>query len=518
MKNSVEYLSDTRVKLDVNVPADEFSAAYEKAAKKLAQQVNIPGFRKGKAPRRVLEANIGKGYIIEQAINDNLDSYYQQAVAEAGVKPMSRPEVAINEVPEMKGASDETALKFTVDVEVAPEISLPDPAEITIEVPSTEVNEEDVEAALTDLRERFATLTDVDRESAQGDYVNIDLVAKIGDEEVDDMAGVSYKIGDGNMLEGQDEALTGVKAGDTVEFSAKLAGGAHEGEEADVTVTVHAVKESVLPEADDDFAQLASEFDTIDELKADLRENAAKAKQNQQLIGAEQKLIEELVKRADFPLPQSAVEEEVKAHLEQEGKSEDDEHVAEVRKEVAEQLKLQLLLDAYAEGYGVQVSQDELLNFLFSQAQMYGMDPNQFIQAAAQANQINAFAGELTRNKGVIASMRRANVVDDKGEKVDVTEVLGAAPEDEQTPEFNKQIERKAAQPAAQDSAKPAAATAVAAAAADEEDADAQPAAVEAPAKSALKAEWIAYRVATGELTEAEAKKLTKDQLIEYQG
>lgn len=519
MKNSIEYLSDTRVKIDVAVTATDFVPAYEKAAKSLAKQVNIPGFRKGKAPRRVLEANIGKGYIIEQAINDNLDSYYQQAVAEAGVKPMSRPEVSINEVPEMKGAKDETELKFTVEVDVAPEISLPDPAGITIEVPSSKVSDDDVETALTDLRERFATLTEVDRKSEKGDYVNIDLVAKIGAEEVDDMAGVSYKIGDGNMLPGQDEALTGVKAGDIVEFKAKLAGGAHEGEEADVSVTVHSVKESVLPAADDDFAQLASEFDTIDELKADLRENAAKTKANEQLMGAEQKLVDELVKLADFPLPESVVEEEVKRHLEQEAKSDDDQHAEEVRAEVAQQLKLQLLLDAYAEGYGIDVSQDELLNFLVSQAQMYGMDPNQFIQAAAQANQIGAFAGELARNKSVVASLRRANVVDDEGNKVDVAAVLGAAPEDEKNPEFGKKIERKAVK-----SAKPKAEKKTDSKAKAEKKVDVKaPAAkdakkVEAPAKSALKAEWIAYRVATGELTEAEAKKLTKDQLIEYQG
>ncbi|XCB31067.1 trigger factor [Arcanobacterium hippocoleae] len=387
-----------------------------------------------------------------------------------------------------------------------------------MEVPSAEVSDEDVAAALTDLRERFATLTDVERESQQGDYVNIDLVAKIGDEEVDDMAGVSYKIGDGNMLEGQDEALTGVKAGDTVEFSAKLAGGAHEGEEADVKITVHSVKESVLPEADDEFAQLASEFDTIDELKADLRETAAKSKASEQLMGAEQQLVEELVKRADFPLPESVVAEEVKRHLEQEGKTEDQEHAAEVQKEVAEQLKLQLLLDAYAEGYSVDVAQEELLNFLVSQAQMYGMDPNQFIQAAAQSNQISAFAGELARNKGVVASLRRANIVDSDGNKVDVTAVLGAAPEGETTPEFDKKIERKIVKKAEKPENSSAEKAETAEAAAQTETADEQKSAVTAPAKSALKADWIAYRVATGELSEAEAKKLTKDQLIEYQG
>ncbi|WP_124055093.1 trigger factor [Arcanobacterium ihumii] len=512
MKNSVEYLSETRVQLDVAVSAEEFQPAYEKAAKSLAKQVNIPGFRPGKAPRRVLEANIGKGYIIEQAINDNLDTYYQQAVVEADVRPMSRPEVSINEVPEMNGKGDTTELKFTVEVEVRPEISLPNPADITIEVPSTEVTDEDVESALVDLQERFATLTEVKRKAAKGDYVNLDLVAKIGDEEVDDVAGVSYRIGDGNMLEGQDEALTGAKAGDVVEFTAKLAGGDHEGEEANVTVTVHSVKESVLPEADDEFAQLASEFDTIEELKNDLRESAAKSKADEQLMGAEQKFIEEIEKLADFPLPQAVIDEEVANHLQNEGKDAEDEHGKEIRAEIEKQLKLQLLLDEYAEGFGVNVGQDELLNFLLQQAQMYGMDPNQFIQAAAQANQLNAFAGELARNKGVIAAMRLANVVDDKGKAVDVAAVLGEAPEDEKTPEFNKKATRKVTKKATPKKATKEAAVEEA----ETKEAPVEGSAVEAPAKSALKAEWIAYRVATGELTEAEAKKMTKDELVNF--
>ncbi|WP_241658641.1 trigger factor [Arcanobacterium bovis] len=512
VKNSVEYLSETRVQLDVAVSAEEFKPAYEKAAKSLAKQVNIPGFRPGKAPRRVLEANIGKGYIIEQAINDNLDSYYQQAVVEADVRPMSRPEVSINEVPEMSGNGDNTELKFIVEVDVRPEISLPNPADITIEVPSTEVSDDDVATALVDLQERFATLTDVNRKAKKGDYVNIDLVAKIGDEEVDDVAGVSYRIGDGNMLEGQDKALTGAKAGDVVEFTAKLAGGDHEGEEANVTVTVHSVKESVLPEADDEFAQLASEFDTIDELKADLRENAAKSKADAQLMGAEQKLIAELEKLADFPLPQSVIEEEVANHLQNEGKDANDEHGKEIRAEIEKQLKLQLLLDEYAEGFGVDVAQDELLNFLLQQAQMYGMDPNQFIQAAAQANQLNAFAGELARNKAIIAAMRLAKVVDDKGNAVDVVAVLGEAPENEKLPEFNKKATRKVTKKADEKKASKKADKV------EEAELTADEAAEEgeAPAKSALKADWIAYRVSTGELSEAEAKKLTKDELINF--
>lgn len=452
MKNSVENLSETRVKLTVEVPADEFAPDYEKAAKEVAKQVNIPGFRPGKAPRRILENKIGKGYIIEQAINDNLDKYYQNAVTEADVYPMSRPEVSIDEVPEMKGKGDETALKFTVEVDVRPEIVLPNPADVTVEVESIEVTDEDVIAELDSLRERFATLTDVDRKAKEGDYVNIDLVATIDGEEVDDVAGVSYKIGEGNMLEGQDEALTGAKAGDEVEFKAKLAGGAHEGEEADVKVTVHSVKESVLPEADDEFAQLASEFDTIDELKEDLKTTVTKNKGQGVVAAATEKLQDELLKLADFPLPASVVDEEVANHLRSEGKEEGDAHGEEVRGEIEEALRTQLLFDEYAKAFNVDVAQDELIQFLVQQAQAYGMDPNQFIQAAAQTNQIGAFAGEIARNKSLVAALRLAKVVDGSGKPVDLSDVLGEAPEGETTPDFAATPKKKA--PAKKTSAK----------------------------------------------------------------
>lgn len=522
MKNSAQFTSETHAIMSVAVSAEEFAPAYEKAAKELAKQVNIPGFRPGKAPRRVLEAQIGKGYIIEHAINDSLDGYYQKAAQELSVSPMSRPEVEINEVPEMKGKGDTTELKFTVECDVRPEISLPDPAKVTIEVPAASVEEADVEEALTNLRERFATLSDVSRKAKEGDYVNIDLVATINGEEVDDVAGVSYKIGDNTMLEGQDEALKGAKAGDMVEFVSTLKGGEHEGEEADVKITVHGVKESSLPEADDDFAQLASEFDTIDELREDLKKTTEETKKQEQLFGAEQKLIDALMEAADFPLPQAVIEEELESHLQNEDKSLDDEHAAEARADIEKGLKMQLLLDEYAVAYGVKTDQNELLQFMFQQAQMYGMDPSQFIQAASQAGQIGAFTAELARNKAVIAAMRVANVVDDKGMKIDVTPVLGQAPEDELTPEYGKaptrKIEPKAIKAAAEEKSDKEKQAKAANKAQDAEAEQTSASDVQAPAKSAKKAEWIAYRVATGELDEAAAKALTKDELVNYEG
>ncbi|MFP7707029.1 trigger factor [Trueperella sp. LYQ141] len=436
MKHNVEYLSETRAKLTVEVPAEEFEPAYAAAAKEVAKKVNIPGFRPGKAPRRVLESKIGRGYIIEQAINDNLDTYYQQALTETGVRPMARPQVSVEEVPEMAGAEDSTELKFTVEVDCRPEIWMPNPADFAVTVPTAQVTDEDVDRELDQLRERFATLSNVDRPAALGDYVTIDLVATIDDEQVDDVAGISYRIGDGNMLANQDEALTGAKAGDEVVFTTKLAGGEHEGEDATVTITVNGVKESVLPEADDDFAQMASEFDTIAELKEDLRKNAVKAKATTQLSGAYQQLLDHLLAASDFPLPESVVEEEVANHMRSGHENEDEEHTQQLRADVERSIRTQLLLDTYAEAFGVEVSQEELFDFLVSQAQMYGMEPNDFLRAAMQANQIGSFAGELARNKALMSALRLAKVSDESGASVDVAAVLGEAPENEKTPEF----------------------------------------------------------------------------------
>lgn len=457
VQNSVEFLSDTRVKMTIEVPAGEFKPDYEEAAKVVAKQVNIPGFRPGHVPLRVLEGKIGKGYIIEQAINDNLDKYYQRVSMENNVLPMAAPEVSIKEVPEMKGADDTTALKVEFEVDVRPDFILPNPADFTVEVGSGEVTEEDVDRELDSLRERFATLTNVDRAAQEGDYVNIDLSATIDGEEIDDVSGLSYQVGENSMLNGQDEALIGAKAGEDLEFTTTLIGGEHAGQEATVQIKVHSVKESVLPEADDEFAQLASEFDTIGELREDLRDAAAKSKAVSQISPAYQQLTDMLLEAADFEIADSVVEIEVANHLENEGKAADDPHADEIRGEVAKALKTQVLLDRYAQAFGVQVTQEELLDFLVAQAQMYGMNPEDFVRAAAESGQLGIFSSEMARNKALIAALRRANIVDDAGNKVDVTAALGAAPEDEQEPDFANQPEpRKGPKGGAKKSAKKA--------------------------------------------------------------
>ena len=435
MKSSVETLEPTKVKLTVEVPFEEFKPAIDNAAKDIGKQVNIPGFRRGHIPARVIEARFGRGAIVEEALNGNLDGYYAQAVSANELHPMSRPAVEVTQVPAEK--DDTSDLVFVVTVDVRPEIAIPDPSTISVTVDRFDVSDEDVDARLTALRERFGSLKEVERAAQDGDYATIDLTARIDGEEVDAVSGISYRIGSGTMLEGLDDALTGRKAGETVTFSTTLAGGDHAGEAADVTVTVGNVKESELPEADDDFAQLASEFDTVDELRADLRGQLAKDKASAQVYAARDLLLQELREAVDFPLPETAVEEEVARHLEQEGKEADDPHAAEAREETERLMRDQLLLDVLSERFNVNVEQNELFNFLVEQAKAYGMEPNQFIQAAAQANQFGAFAAELARGKALLSYLRLVETVDSDGNPVDVAEVIGKAPEGETVPDFS---------------------------------------------------------------------------------
>lgn len=423
MKSNVEQLEPTRVKISVDVEYDELKPAVDAAAKKLSQQVNIPGFRRGKVPTRVLESHIGRPAIIEQAVNDSLDGYYQQAIVENELDPIGQPEVDITTWPNMEGAPGGT-LVVEISVDTRPEINLPDLSSITLTTDKPVVTDEDVDASLTEMRERFATLKSVERPVQANDYVSIDMEAKIGDEVVDSVSGISYQLGSGKLLEGIDEALEGLQADETTTFKSTLAGGDHEGEEADVTVTVQSVKESELPEADDDFAQLASEFDTIDEFKADLRASVEKTKLTDTVYAARDLLLEELNKQLDVPVPSRIIDAEIKRHLEAEGKEVGDPHGDEIREDTEKQFRDQMILDAIVEKLEVEIGQDELLEFMVQQAQMYNIEPNQFIQAAAQTNQVSAFAGELTRNKALILSLREVKVVDQDGEAIDVKSVI----------------------------------------------------------------------------------------------
>ncbi|PJI94477.1 trigger factor [Luteimicrobium subarcticum] len=422
MKSAVENLDPTKVKLTVEVTADELKPSIDHAYKHIAEQVNIPGFRKGKVPPRIIDQRVGRSAVLEHAINEGLGGFYSDAVRENELRPLGQPEVEVTQVP----GDDEGELHFTAEVEVRPEVELPALDALTVTVDASEVTDEDVTERLDALRERFGTLVGVDRPAEDGDFVVIDLKAEVDGDEIDAVSGVSYQIGSGNMLEGIDEALTGLSAGETTTFRAPLAGGDHEGKQSDITVTAQQVKVRELPAADDDFAQLASEFDTLDELKDDLREQVAGIKTQNQAVQARDLLLEQIVGSLEVPVPSGVVEAEVHRHLESEGRLEDDEHRTEVTEETQKALRNQIVLDTLAEKLEVQVAQNELLEYLVAQSRQYGMDPNQFVQAIDQNGQIPAMVGEVARSKALAVALRQVAVKDSEGADVDLSAFIGS--------------------------------------------------------------------------------------------
>ena len=422
MKSAVETLNPTRVKLTVEVPFDELKPSLDAAYKSIASQVTIPGFRKGKVPPRIIDQRIGKGAVIEEAVNEALPKLYAQAVEEADVRPLGQPTVDVTDVPDPTNGGD---LKFTAEVDVRPEITLPELDGIEVTVDDVEVSDEDVDGRVEQLRERFGTLTTVERAVAENDFVAIDITASIDGEEIDSAQNVSYQLGTGTMLDGMDDALAGLQAGETTTFVSPLAGGEHAGKDAQITVTVQAVKERQLPELDDDFAQLASEFDTLAELREDLKAKALEGKKFEQGLQARERLLEHLTETVEVAVPDGIVNEEVHRHLENEGRLEDDEHRAEVDEETRKAIKVQLLLDAVAEKVQVSVGQNDLINYLVSSAQQYGMDPNEFIRMVDQSGQIPSMVGEVARRKALASVLEKASVKDASGNVVDLQALFG---------------------------------------------------------------------------------------------
>ena len=427
MKSDVEKLSQTRVKMTVTVPYEELKPSIDAAYKTIGAQLPVPGFRKGKVPARIIDQRLGKGAVLQEAVNDAMPQFFGQAVEEQQVKAIGQPQVEVTEVPLEEGQE----LAFPIETDVRPDVELPDFSDLTLQVSDATAEEGEVEERLTALRERFGSLVGVERAVENGDFVSIDLSATIDDEEIDSVSGVSYEVGSGNMLEGLDEALIGLSAGDSTDFTAPLAGGDRAGQEAACTVTVQSVKVRELPEADDEFAQLASEFDTLDELKADLAAQAAQGAKYKQGIEARDKLVEHLLEVIDVPVPDGGVEAEVHSHLEGEGRLEDDEHRAEVDESTRRSLKLQFILDALAEKHEVSAGQEDLVEYLIMQAQQYGMDPNQFAQAIDQQGQIPAIIAEVTRSTALAHVLEDVTITDASGNTIDLDELVPGSDEDE---------------------------------------------------------------------------------------
>ncbi|WP_237199715.1 trigger factor [Rothia nasimurium] len=426
MKTAVEKINPTLAKIEVEVPFAEFKTYLDRTYKSLANQISVPGFRKGKTPKALIDQRAGFDFVVENALNDALNSYYSQALAENELTPLAQPELDIVSKPEE--GNREADVKLTIEVTVRPEIELPDYSGIKVEVASVEVTEEDEQKALDALRGRFGTLKAVDRPAADEDFLTINIAAEIDGEEVDAANDLSYQVGSGTMLDGLDEAVLGLSAGEDATFVTKLAGGEHAGEEATVKVEVTAVKERELPEADDDFAQLASEFDTIAELKEDLKKQAADSKVAEQGAEARDKVLDALVELVEIPVPEKVIEDQLAQHFNTPGQDDDhdtEEHRAEVRENTERAFKNEIILDAIAEKEEVSVEQAELIDYIITMSQQYGMDPNQFAQMLDGSGQSGMIVGEVRRSKALAAVLAQAEVKDADGKAVDLSSFLG---------------------------------------------------------------------------------------------
>lgn len=433
MKISVRNLEPTKVKLTITVDPEEFAPHLDGARKEIAKQVSVPGFRKGHVPGKIIDQRVGFAAVAGEAVNKAVPDLYSKALEEKKVRPMAQPQLDVQDVPSTE--KDDTKLKFVATVERRPDIELPKLEGLEIEVAKPEVTDEDVNNRLETLRKRFGTLVGVDRPAGKGDFANIDLNATIDGESVDSQEGVSYELGSNTMLDGLDEALDGLSAGEETTFEGTLEAGDHAGQKAQVKVKVNSVKTEELPDLDDDFAKDASEFDTLDELKADVRKASERDAESRQATEARDAFIARLEEGAEIPVPKGVKADAVAEHLKNlktDEKSATPEQKKEAEESAVKELRDQMVLDTLAEEVKVQVSQADVTNFLASIAQQYGMDPSQFINAIVNNGQLGSAVQEVGRSKGLLAGMR-AVTFKSGDEVLDLSAFLGEEAQDEES-------------------------------------------------------------------------------------
>lgn len=454
MKSAVETLNPTRVRLTVEVPFEELKPSLDAAYKKINQQVSVPGFRKGKIPNRVIDQRFGRAAVLEEAVNDALPRFYTQAVDEGKIEVLGQPD--ITDIEGVENLADGGDLKFTAEVDVRPEITLPDFSAIEVTVDPIVVEDADVEKSLEQLRERFSSVKDVERAAAAGDVVVVDLEAKVDGEVPEDgtATGVSYEIGSGRLLDGIDEAVTGLSAGESKTFETELKGGTQAGQTSEVTVTVTAVQEKELPALDDEFAQLASEFDTLEELQADSRKRLERMREFDQATQAQERVLDELLKLVEMEYPEKLLKDEVETrrhnlehhqlepmgldlqtYLATQDKSLED-FQAETEEQAKKGIKTQFVLDEIVAKEEIGVEQQELTEHLIRRAAGSGMTPDQFAQQVVQGGQVPLLVGEVARGKALATVVEAATVKDTNGEIVSF--------EDDETDESGETVEAAA--------------------------------------------------------------------------
>lgn len=440
MKTSLETLSPTRVKLIVEVPFEELADQLAAAYKRIASQITVPGFRRGKVPARVIDQRVGRGAVLEEAVNEALPKLYESAVAEHDVFVLGRPEVDVTDL------VDGTVFGFTAEVDIRPDFELPDYTGIEIAVDDAVVTEQEVTDQLDSLRKRFATARPVERAAAPGDLIYIDMEGKVADEPVEDytLTSFSYEVGSDELLPGADAAVTGLSAGESAEFTLTPDQGPHAGADVSLRITVNSVHERELPVLDDEFAQLSSEFDTIAELQEDLRARLGKMRLVEQGYAAKAKVLDALLELIEIPVPEGVVAEQVAEHLKADKQGGHDHHHhhhdpdadagtdgddpdvdEELRAELAEDarrsLRTQFILDKIADAEELAVTQAELTQWLISQASRYGMAADRFADALVKAGEVQSAVADVRRGKAVALVLEKASITDESGNAIDLS-------------------------------------------------------------------------------------------------
>lgn len=436
MKSTTETLSPTRIKLTIEVPFEEFKPSLDAAYKTIGSQITIPGFRKGKVPAAIVDQRVGRTAVLDEAINSALPGWYSQALQDTKIQPLSQPDIDLSKF------EDGEPIEVTAELDVRPELDLPDVSTIEVTVEDAAVSDDDVEEQLTALRERFATFAEVDRAAAEGDFLTIDLSASQNGEDIEaaQAEGMPYTIGRATMLDGLDEAVIGLKAGETKTFTTKLVGGDLAGQDVEVTVTVKDVKEQQLPELDEEFAQTASEFDTIEELRADLTDRVTRGKRMEQANEARDLVLDEIVSKIDAPLPENLVTEEIDSRRQQieqqlamagvefqtyldDEKQTVDEFEADLEKRVRDSLIAQFVLDQIVANEEFGIDDAELSQHIMRRAQQSGEDPNSYIQHIMEHNHVPEMVSEVLRGKALASLVESAKVTDKSGNVIELSKL-----------------------------------------------------------------------------------------------
>ena len=421
---TVERLSDTRVKLSISVTPAELKPSIDHAYQHIAEQVQIKGFRKGKVPPLLIDQRVGRGEVLNHAVSEGVDRFFRMATEEEKIRTLGRPEIIDTTLPKDDFTGD---LVLVIETDVRPTFTLPKLDSLKVSIETSEVTAMQVDDELHAIRTRFGTLVTVDRPAAKGDFVVLDLTAKIGGKTVDTASSISYEVGSGDLIEGLDDAVLTLTAGETTTFTSTLVGGDNAGEKAEIEITVNQVKVREIPDADDEFAQVASQFDTIKELRDDLKVQIEKRAVFDNATKARQALLDAMLEKVAIAIPDTVITDEVERHLEQEGREKDDAHRAEVTESTTRSFRVQILLDELAEKEEVQVGQDELLQYLMQSAQQYGMDVNEFIKVVTENGQIQSMIGEVARSKALSVALTKIKVTDSKGKVVDLSDFTNSA-------------------------------------------------------------------------------------------